>query len=151
MSAIMLHLPQHFWRESLQWIEIFSKRAFTFFFCFWIFMKDFSSSFSYFHKQPWWIGKFFLTWGTWTRWGGRGQKSMFLSNVHPQGIKIVHAGGGQKLAKFCPTSCWTPLILNKNWLFITPLGLKKAYAPSEMNSNHCKTIGGQNTNTNVWL
>ena len=31
MSAIMLHLPQHFWRESLQWIEIFSKRAFIFF------------------------------------------------------------------------------------------------------------------------
>ena len=29
--------------------------------------------------------------------------------VHAQGIKTVHAGGGgQKMAKFCPRSCWMP-------------------------------------------
>ena len=32
--------------------------------------------------------------------------------VHAQGIKTVHAGGGdQKMAKLCPRSCWmTPII-----------------------------------------
>ena len=41
----------------------------------------------------------------WTRWGGQ-KLSVF---VHAQGIKTVHAGGGgggQKMAKFCPSSCW---------------------------------------------
>ena len=37
----------------------------------------------------------------------RGQKMSVF--VHAQGIKLVHAGeGGQKIAKFCPRSCWMP-------------------------------------------
>ena len=36
--------------------------------------------------------------------GGGGQKMSVF--VHAQGIKTVHAGGGdQKMAKFCPRSC----------------------------------------------
>ena len=44
---------------------------------------------------------------TWTMHcnGGWGQKMSVF--VHAQGIKTVHAGGGGlKMAKFCPRSCW---------------------------------------------
>ena len=53
---------------------------------------------------------------TWTRWAGGGVQKMSVF-VHAQGIKTVHAkgGGGQKMVKFCPHSCWMtpngPLIL----------------------------------------
>ena len=39
------------------------------------------------------------------REGGGHNMSVF---VHAQGIKTVHAGGGQKMAKFCPRSCCMP-------------------------------------------
>ena len=38
---------------------------------------------------------------------GRGGQKMSVF-VHAQGIKTVHAGGCQKMAKFCPRSCWMP-------------------------------------------
>ena len=43
---------------------------------------------------------------TWTRWGGKGSKNVCF--VHAQGISTVYTGGGgsEKIAKFCPRSCW---------------------------------------------
>ena len=39
--------------------------------------------------------------------GGGGQKMSVF--VHAKGIKAVHVGeGGQKMANFCPRSCWMP-------------------------------------------
>ena len=43
---------------------------------------------------------------TWTRWGGEGGQKMSVF-VHAKGIKnCPRRGGGQKVAKFCPRSCW---------------------------------------------
>ena len=48
------------------------------------------------------------------RGGGAQKMSVF---VHAQGIKTVHAGwGGQKMAKFCPRSCWMPPSLSTKFL-----------------------------------
>ena len=52
------------------------------------------------------------------RVGGGQKMSVF---VHAQGIKTVHAGGGQKIAKFCPRSCWMPYYSVKIWLGNCPL------------------------------
>ena len=40
----------------------------------------------------------------WTRWGGEGvKKNLFLSTLR---VYKLSTQGGQKMAKFCPRSCW---------------------------------------------
>ena len=44
---------------------------------------------------------------TWTRWGGRGSKNVCF--CPRSGYKNCPCrGGGRKMAKFCPRSCWMP-------------------------------------------
>ena len=59
--------------------------------------------------------------------GGGGQKMSVF--VHAQGMKTVHEGG-QKMAKFCPHSCWmlpnpsNPMLANFNKTWPLPLQIE---------------------------
>ena len=60
-----------------------------------------------------------LIWGhsitTWTRWGVRGSKNVCF--CPRSGYKNCPRRGGQKMAKFCPRSCWmTPFGKNNQWI-----------------------------------
>ena len=80
--------------------------------------------------------------------GERGSKMSVF--VHAQGIETVHprregGWGGQKMAKFCPRSCWmTPYYVFRNYFngWNTPgKDLIDAKWRSNVLSSKCKTFG----------
>ena len=51
---------------------------------------------------------------TWTRWGGGGQKCLFLSTLMAWKLSTLGAGGQKNDKKKGPRSCWMPLSYAKN-------------------------------------